>query len=193
MSGHGQGPNPSTLDDLIQAMHTRLAALGRIRVEPGDGKIEWLVGERYEGANGCPPRIWVYTGEDGSLGAPDRAGAGYVAGVTERCTFYLWGDETTADMDRQRAAKLLGMSVINLLRALAPGRIKGMRFTRPVKTDILTYGEELRLAVEYAWNVPRDAAIWNVAVSPISPPDPDRPQGSTGKTVEVDTTVEPTR
>jgi len=180
VSIHGDGPPVSTLDDVIDGVRAVFEAASMLRVTPGDGLIEWLIGERYDGQEGAPPRVFVLTGEDGSVGGPDRIGGGmFVAGVRERCTFLIWGAETAADGDRYRAAKDIGVDLTNALRLVAPGKIKGLQLRRPYKTDILTYGEQYRLGVEYAWNVPRRARIWNVAVTPNAAPDPMKPNGPT--------------
>jgi hypothetical protein len=114
----------------------------------------------------------------------------HVAGVKERCTFLIWGAETTADGDRYRAAKSLGIDLINALRLVAPGRLKGLTLRRPYTSDLLTFGEEYRLNVEYSWNVPRRAAIWNVAITPNAPPDPMRPNGPGTQDFSLDLTPE---
>jgi len=38
--------------------------------------------------------------------------------------------------------------------------------------------------------VPRDAAIWKVPITPISPPDAMRPNGGTGDSIDVNITPE---
>jgi hypothetical protein len=195
MSVHGDGPPVSTLDDVIEGVRSVLSDAGLLRVTPGDGLIEWLIGERYDGQHGTPPRVFVLVGEDGSVGGPDRVGAGlYVAGTKERCTFLIWGDETTADGDRYRAAKDIGIDLINALRLVAPGRLKSLTLRRPYASDINTFGEEYRLNVEYHWNVPRRARIWNVSITPAATPDPMRPNGPTdNETRSFDLTPDVTR
>jgi hypothetical protein len=185
---HSDGPPVSTLDDVLEGVRLVLSTAGYLRTGNHPPGIEWLVGERYEQSEGAPPRVLVLVGEDGSVGGPGAVDAGYVAGVTERCTMLLWGDETTADGDRYRAAKQIAVTVVNALRLVAPGRLAGLTLRRPYKTDLLTYGEEYRLTFSYFWRVPRVAAIWSVPVTPISPPDPMRPNGDTG----LDFTLTPT-
>jgi hypothetical protein len=190
---HGDGPPVSMLDDLLAAIRFRLNAVGALRVTPGDGKIEWLIGERYEQQDGVPPRIFALVNQDGKLSGPNKLGAGFIAGITERCTFLIWGAETVADGDRYRAAKAVMVRLINAILASAPARAFGMRITRSDTPKIVTYGEEYQLSIDYFWSVPRDAAIWNVPITAVAPPDPDRPHGDTGYTFEVDTPVEGSR
>jgi len=190
---HGDGPPVSTLDDVLQAVHDVLGTAGYLRSGDRPPGIEWLIGERYEEQEGAPPRVFCLVGEDGSVGGPGAVDANFVAGVTERCTMLLWGDETTADGDRYRAAKQLGIVLINVLRLVAPGRLSGLTLRRPYKTDLNTFGEEYRLTFEYQWRVPRVAAIWAVPVTPLSPYDPMRPNGDTGTTFTLDVTTEGSR
>lgn len=190
---HGEGPPVSMLDDLLEAIRYRLEAVGALRVTPGDGRIEWLIGERYEEQEGAPPRIFVLVNQDGQLGPPNKLGAGFIAGITERCKFLIWGAETPADGDRYRAAKAIMVRLINAIRASAPGRATGLRIVRSDTPKIVTYGEEYQLNMDYFWAVPKDAAIWAVPTTPVSPPDPDRPHGDTGYDFEVITPVEGSR
>jgi hypothetical protein len=182
---HGEGPPISMLDDLLEAIRHRLEVVGALRVTPGDGRIEWLIGERYEQQEGAPPRIFVLLDQDGALGPPHKLGGGYIAGITERCKFLIWGAETPADGDRYRAAKAILVRLVNAIRASAPGRVKGLRITRGDTPAIVSYGEEYQLSMEYLWPVPVDARIWAVPTTPVAPTDPDRPHGDTGNEFDV--------
>lgn len=195
LMAHGDGPPISTLDDVVQSIRDHLDAAGYLRTDPSDPRtgIEWLEGERYSGQEGAPPRIFWLTGEDGKIGGPGVVDANYVAGVTEQATALLWGDETPADGDRYRAAKSLGVLLFNCLGKVAPGRVTRLSFRRPVKTDLLTFGEEYRLSFSYFWRVPRIAAIWNIPVTPVSPGDPMRPNGDTGTAFDLTLTTTVTR
>ncbi len=190
---HGQGPPASTIDDFVAAVKGTLAAVGALRVTPGDGLIEWLEGDRHDLEEGCPPRVFVLIGDTGALGPPLTISGGNIASIRENARFFVWGAETADDADRHRAAMVLAMRLINCFLKVAPGRIKLGRLERSSKTSIVTFGEEYQIGVEWAWSVPRDAAIWAVPVTPVSPVDPAKPNGDTGVSFDVTITADPSR
>jgi len=150
------------------------------------------VGERYLKQTGAPPRIVIVPG-NGELGGPRTMGAGNVAQDTEEIRAFLWAAEVADDLARYAAIENAKDIWINIVRKLMPGRSEIRTVNPTITANIVTFGEDRQMIVRYGRDVPRDAAIWNVAITPISPPDPDRPQGDTGYEFEVTTSLEPTR
>lgn len=181
----------STLDDVVAYVIALFGAI--IPADPTDIKI----GDLYNMNEGAPPRVRIVIGEGGALGPVLEVSAGQVAGITERATCYIWGDPAAADTDENRAAKALGVRLINCFKMAAVGRLKGAQLTRANKTKAAKYGEEYVLLLDYSWGVPRDkvvdAAARALGAMSASPPDPDRPNGDTGSTFHVTVTNANTR
>lgn len=184
----------TTLSDVLVAVRALLIAVGDVRADSNLGGVELLFGERYLKQEGSPPRI-VFVREDGDIGPVLAVGARQVNSITETVRCYVWGAETSDDVDRQRAAEALAHRLLNAFKATAPGRLAGKVRLRNSDTNVVTYGEELVLDLAYSYGVPYDDAIWDAAYAAapdpaLSPPDPDRPQGDTGDTFTVIPTLE---
>ncbi len=175
----------STLDDVVAEVIRLFAAVS----DPTPVRL----GDLHNKNEDAPPRIRIIIGEGGELGGPPRISAGYVAGITERATCYIWGDPALAEGDENRAAKALGVRLINAFKRAAAGRLKGAQLTRANATKDAKYGEEYTLLIEYQWGVPEDKAIWRAASTDqtLTPRNPDKPDGDTGKVYHVDVPVIP--
>lgn len=200
MSAYGSNlADVSTLDDVVVYVVALFAQIDATRFaqDPTSQPVDIKLGDLSNMNEGAPPRIRIVIGEGGKLGPVLEVSAGQVAGVTERATCYIWGDGTVADADENRAAKALGVRLINCLKMAAVGRLVGAQLTRANTTKVAKFGEEYTLLVEYAWGVPRDpmvdAAARALGAMSVSPPDPDRPHGSTGAVFHVDVTNANTR
>ncbi len=183
---HGQGPNISTLADLFGGIVALFAAVS-------DPTVIY-VGERHLKREGKPGRI-IFVSDTGSVASMPKLSAGYVSGVSLGFTAYVWGKESSSNNDLLRyvAADALVDRLINALSVLAPGRLTPGTIQRAKDTHILTYGEEYQVRFTYSRGVARDAALWAVDMTAVSPPDADRPQGDTGYTFEIDAAVTPSR
>lgn len=161
----------------------------------GDG-VGWTpflyVGERYLKQQGAPQRIVIVPGA-GEVSAPRNIGAGNVARDVEEIRAYLWAGESTDDIARYAEIESMKDRWINVIRKLMPGRAEIHTVNPTLISNIANFGEDRLIITRYERTVPRDAAIWNVALTPISPPDAMRPNGDTGDTVEVDITAEAER
>jgi len=194
------GPVPSMLDDVLAFAIALLVQAGEADYPhvDGSGKTEVLIGERYLEQTGAARRIlFVPTQDGGELGPPLEIGARQIGSITEGCTAYVWGAETTDDRDRYREAKRIMMKLIATLNEAGIGRRGFGTIRRMTAGDVDTYGEEYRLSFTYTWAVPRDAAIDAAALVLAgqsgyskSPEDPDRPFGSTGIDFQAEATME---
>jgi len=184
-----QGPPRSSLGAAMVAVRDALTAAGYARdANANPSGIEILIGERYLKEEGAPPRL-VMVRTNGKAGGPLRVGDGNLGSWAQGFTAYLWGAETVDDATRYDAQDALADQVVNAVRRVMPGRCEISTINPLVDTNIVTFGEELQLLVRYTRSVPRDAAIWAIPTTPISPPDPMRPQGDTGKTFQLDVTT----
>lgn len=175
----------STIDDVIVEVQRLFTAVTDPTV--------FILGESHDNEDGAPPRVRIVTGELGSLGGPPRLG--YVAGITEGTACYVWGDPALADGNRERAAKALGVRLINAFKRAASGRLTGASLKTVFGTKFAKYGEEVQVLLSYTWGVPKDAAIWRVPSTDqtLTPRLPDMPDGPTGKTYHVTTHTDPSR
>lgn len=166
------------------------AGMGSQRDANGVGWTPFLyIGERYLKQHGAPPRIVVIQG-NGEISGPRKLGDGNIAKDVEEITAFLWASEALDDLARYAEIEAMKDAWINMIRKVMPARAE-IRSVNPVVTsNIVTFGEDRQIITRYERQVPRDGAIWNVPVTPISPPDPDRPHGDTGYTFEVVTPVE---
>jgi hypothetical protein len=177
---------PATLSDVIANVITLLVGLGEADFPhvSGSGKVGIFIGERYLKEEGAPPRI-VFVRADAESNGGIATGARTVGGITEAVDCYIWGAETSADVDRYRDAEARWHRLLNAFKASASGRIKARRRSRLRSTNVVTYGEEFIWTVEYTYAVPYDQALWDYANAhapnpPPSPPNPDKPDGDTG-------------
>lgn len=156
----------------------------------GDG-VGWTpflyIGERYLKQHGAPPRIVVVPGA-GEIGGPRNIGGGDIAKDIEEIRAYIWAGEAADDLARYAAIEDMKDRWLNVLAKVLVGRKESKTVNPTLISNIVTFGEDRQIITRYERQVPRDAAIWNVALTPISPPDAMRPNGSTGDTVVVDIT-----
>lgn len=161
----------------------------------GDG-VGWTpfiyIGERYLKQHGAHPRIVVVPGA-GEIGAPANKGGGDVAKDVEEIRAYLWAGEASDDLARYAAIEAMKDRWINILRKVMPGRAEIRTVNPSLISNVVTFGEDRLVVTRYERQVPRDAVIWNVPITAVSPPDPLRPNGDTGDTYEVNITPEAQR
>ena len=158
----------------------------------GDG-VGWTpfiyIGERYLKQHGAPPRIVVVPGA-GEIGAPANKGGGDIAKDVEEIRAYLWAGEAADDLARYAAIETMKDRWINVLAKTLVGRKESKTINPALISNIATFGEDRLVVTRYDRQVPRDAAIWKVPITAISPPDPMRPNGNTGDEIVVDITPE---
>lgn len=186
------GAPPSTIDDVITYVIALLVQCGEADYPhvDGSGLTEILIGERYLECEGNARRIVVIPDEPrGKLTGPLEIGARQVGAWVAHATWLVWGGETSDDRDRIRAARRIVHRLVNAFEAAGAARYDLVDIERLKETNIVTYGEEFRLTMTYAWQIPRDDAIEQAAAAlrdggglgyGNSPPDPDRPNGDTG-------------
>lgn len=156
-----------------------------------------MVGEQYlERGIGAGPRVVFVPEKRGTWGPPPQLNAGLVAGVTHGCALYVRGAESGDDATRFAAAEVLADLAVNILRALAPGRIVGGEWGDDSPAPVDAFGADLALTFTYtrgvAHNVTMAAAV-ATAIAARSPADPDRPNGDAGTTVSTALAAVPTR
>ncbi len=85
----------STLADVVNAIVARFVAVGDARSASNLRGTALLIGKKYlpMSSNDAPPRI-VFVLGDGDIGGVEGLGIGkgYVAGISEELTCYVWGD-----------------------------------------------------------------------------------------------------
>lgn len=181
---HGQGPPRSTVADVMLSIVEHYTAVADPTV--------FFIGEEYLRQEGAPGRIVLVRG-GGKASGPQTFGAGNVATFAQSFTAYIWGAGAVDRLQQYTAADAMLDRYINALRKIIPGRCELRTVDPLVETHVVTFGEELQVVAVWHRPVPRDAAIWDVGVTPVSPPDPDRPHGDTGLEYSVDVSVTPTR
>jgi hypothetical protein len=149
-------------------------------------------GEKYLKQNEAPNRVIFVVGDGVWMGAPKLA-AKLVGAVSDSCTAFIWGAETSDDWTRNNAALALRRRLIGALHRVAPGRIMPGAVERLRDTNLLTYGEEYRLTFTYREDIP---VVKSIALLPApdgvtSPPNPLKPNGDTGLELEIEMTVAP--
>lgn len=152
------------------------------------------VGKQYlERGAGSPARVVFVPDQDGDWGAPMKFSAGHAASVTHGCTMYVRAAEGTDDTKRFDNATALGDKLINALRRAAPGRIQGKKISDGSPVAVDAYGAELVFAFTYQRDVQKDETLWKVPSQndTLTPIRPDEPNGPTGKSYTVTTTVTP--
>ncbi len=157
--------------------------------------VQWTptiyVGERYLKQHGAPPRI-VIVPSSGTIEGPGRIGDGNVARDLEEVRAYLWAAEAADDIARYAAIQDAKDAWTNIVRKVlsARGKFETHTVTPTITANVVTFGEDRQLVATYSRGVPKNAAIWAVAETPISPPDAMRPNGSTGYDVpSLDLTI----
>jgi hypothetical protein len=165
------------------------------------GGVGWTpliyVGERYDRQEGATPRLYFRPSPKERMAGVLEIGDRQVASRIQACDVFVWGAETTADLDRYDAADALLDLVIAGVFTAGAGRIAGGDVDRQDGTSIETLGEEYRWHFEYARLVPRsdaiEAAAAALALMSKSPDDPDRPNGGNGLTPQINVVVTNTR
>lgn len=185
------GAVPSRLPDLLRDTIAVLvqAGLADYPHVDGSGKIEILTGERYKQQEGASRRILFIPG-DGKIEGAFEISANQIASRASGCEVYVWGLEHEDDLRRYDDADQILEDLVAALQVCAEARLTSllpMTVKRMRDTDINTFGEEYRVEFTYGHEVPRSRAIERAARALFagqskSPQDPDRPEGSTGKT-----------
>lgn len=185
-----QTPNVSTLADVFRLV-SKLFSLA------GDGTPLFFGSKHLDNLGpGAAPRIVFVPDEEGSLAGPLKLNAGYVASWTHGCTVHVLGADPGDEEGRLEPAYALAARVVTAIKALDPAHLKVApgrpRDASPLKTG--APGAVISFSFSYETNIAQDAAILAAAkqLTPISPPDPARPQGDTGTTFTLDATVTPT-
>lgn len=182
-------PPVSTLADVFRLV-SRLFSIA------GDGTPLFFGKKHLDNLGpGSAPRIVFVPDEEGTLGGPLKLNAGYVASWTHGCTVHVLGVEPGDEEGRFEPAYALAARVVTAIKALdpahlvvAPGRPKDVS---PLKVG--APGSAIAFTFTFATNIAQDAAILAASkqLTPISPPDPDRPEGDTGLSFTLSTTVTP--
>lgn len=185
------GPPPSTLSDVLRYVVALYTQAGLVRTNPADPSTgtEILVGERYDQQEGAPPRILFRVTRDGHLGPVFELTGRSVGSWTQGCEVFVWGRETTSDLDRYDDAMARAMQAQAALQIAGVERATFGKVTRGDGTPIVTFGEDYSFRFEYTWAIPRDAVLEAAAnaLGAISqtPTDPDRPLGPTGNVFSI--------
>jgi len=145
---------------------------------------------------GAAPRVVFLPDENGEYGPPLKLNAGYVASWRHECGVVVLGVDPGDAEGRFEPAYALADRLVTAIKALDPAHLK-IGVARPKDASALKSGgpgRAVRLSFAYERNIAQDAAILAAAkqLTAISPPDPARPQGSTGNTFTLDATVTPT-
>lgn len=176
----------STLGDLLRIVTAGLNGMA-------DG-LEILVGKKYltEFGVGSPPRVLFVPEPQGKLSGPTKLNSGYLASYTHGCTAYIRGAEDGSDIGRFDSAYAICDRIINLLKWADPGHVVlgpgNPKDNSPTNVD--AYGAEIVFSFQFTRPVAEDPAVFKSPVTPISPPNPDKPQGDTGKTFLFSTSAE---
>ncbi|HSM92116.1 MAG TPA: hypothetical protein VLT47_04455, partial [Anaeromyxobacteraceae bacterium] len=153
----------------------------------------WAPGAYYIGG-----ALVVSGGNIYSAGSTNTSGATAPTGTTtsdDGAIVWSYVSEAPSDLARYEASEALLDRFVNVCKALAPGRVSIKTIEPSVETNVVTFGEELQVVVTWSRSIPRDAKVWAWAstLTAVSPPDPARPQGDTGKTFTLATTIAPVR
>lgn len=183
-------PSVSTLSDVIRRVEALFSLIG-------DG-TPILVGSKHRDnlGPGAPPCIVFVPDEEGEMGPPLKLNAGYIASWSHGCGVFVIGVEPGDDEGRFEPAYEIAARVVAALKACDPGHVE-VGVARPKDESPLKAGlpgAVVRLSFVYRRNIPQNKAIERAAkeLVAVSPPDPDRPQGSTGNTFTMTTTATPT-
>ncbi len=185
MSAHGQGPPRSTVADAMAAIVARYLAVG----DP----TTFLIGERFLGSEGAPGRIILVRGDGKAVGGPGKINDGNVDRLAQSFTAYVWAAEDTDDIVRYAALDAMLDRLVNACRATIPGRCEIGTFNPSITPSLVSFGEDMQVVITYSRGVPRDGAIFAVPATPVSPPDPMRPNGDLGTTFTLDASSVATR
>ena len=148
-----------------------------------------MVGKHYlaEFGAGAAPRVLFVPDpkRKGKAGPPLLIGDREIASVTHACDVYVRGAEDGSDLGRFDAAYALSDLVQNMLKATAPGRLVFGPFGDNSPLAVDAYGAEDAFSFTYARAVPYNDAVYDAAYAaapspPVSPTNPDQPNGNTG-------------
>lgn len=181
----------STLDDVLQRVRDVFQLMG-------DG-TPIMIGAQYEREPGpsAPPRVAFIPDEQGRLGGVEKVSAGYIAKWLHGCRVRVLAAESGDDGSRATAAKRLAFRVIAVLKALDPGHIV-LAPGNPRDTSALPVdgpGVDITFTFTYEAHIPQEQAVLRAVkqLERVSPPDPDRPQGDTGKQIVLSVSAEADR
>jgi hypothetical protein len=156
----------------------------------GDGTTI-QVGRHYlsEFGAGSPPRILFVPSTDGSLGEAPRLNANYITGFSDGCTCYVRAVEGVDDVARLDTVDEMVDRVVNVLKAIAGARVKIVG-ARPVDDSQLDVpnaaGADKFFTFRFERGIARQPSVWRRDLqTPISPPNPDQPQGDSGEIFTV--------
>lgn len=178
----------ATQQQAVSRLGDVLRLFSRMLTEMRDG-TPIQVGKHYlkEFGAGSPPKILFVPSVDGELGPVPRLNARYVAGFTDICLVYVRAAESGEDIGRLDNVDDMVDRVVNILKALGAAIIEVGRGRpkddSPLQVD--AYGADKVFAFSYARGIPKHNEVWTAAKTAIvatAPTDPDRPEGSTGKT-----------
>jgi len=175
----------STLSDVLRRVQLLFSELG-------DG-TPILIGKQHvsEPGPGSPPRIVFVPDERGRLLSAQQLNSGYLAAWSHGCTVHVRGVDGGEEAGRLDAAVALADRVIQCLKALDPAHLaiegEGPSEDSPLAVD--AYGGGIVFSFRFTRHTPSDPAVIRAAraLTAISPPDPDRPQGDTGNSFSVTT------
>ncbi len=185
-----QAPSVSTLSDVFRLIE-------QVYSLAGDGTPLLVGSEHLDNLGpGSAPRIVFLPDEDGQYDAALKFNAGYVASWKHECGVVVLGVDPGDAEGRFEPAYALADRLVAALKALDPAHLK-IGAARPKDASALKAqgpGRAVRFSFVYERNIPVDRPILRAAkqLTAISPPDPARPQGSTGNTFTLDATVTPT-
>lgn len=168
----------STIGDLFRLVGAAFNALG-------DG-TPLLIGRKYlaEFGAGSAPRVLFVPEEQGRLGRPTRLNAGELASYTHGCQVYVRGAESGDDAGRFDAVYALADRVINALKWCDPAHVVlepgNPRDASPLPDD--AYGADVVFSFVFIRPIAIEREIHRLPVEALSPMDPDRPRGDSGKT-----------
>ncbi len=177
----------STVADLAICVRDIFAAIGE------DATV--LFGKRHVTQEGAPRRV-VFVPDTRGKWSKDYtvggAGKGYTAATALGCWVYIWGAPAPDgdDFESTRDADALLALVINALCRPSGGVLDGDQVGDAGQPEDDAYGFAYKLRFVLNQGVEKDARVWslkNTSSDPVSPPDPQRPPGTSSATdVESD-------
>lgn len=177
----------STMSDVLRLVQQVFSLMG-------DG-TPIMIGSQYlnETGPGSAPRI-VFVPEDrGTFEAVLKMNAGYTASWRHVCKVAVRGAEPGDDPGRFEPAYRLAARVCDVLKGLSPGNIVlapgGPRDTSPLAVP--GPGADIAFAFAFSTNIATDPAVMRALrlIQSVSPPNPDKPGGDTGQTIDVTATA----
>lgn len=174
----------STIADVIRLVQHVFSILG-------DG-TPIMVGAQYlrETGPGSAPRVVFVPEETGKFDAALKLNSGYVASWTHVCLVHVRGAEPGDDPGRFEPAHQLAARVVTILKNLDPGHIVlapgNPRDDSPLPVD--GPGADIVFQFSYQTNIAQDPAVLRAirtAITSVSPPNPDQPQGNSGQSITV--------